>query len=707
MPLETCLAHFESPITHIHPLTPPFVGIITAAHDVYLYDTQARYSQKLLHLNIPQESDAVYAFDPHASRLLFGLREGGVLHMVDLRNKQILSRFELDQQSPTALSFSPDGAYFVCGTDQGRVLLWRSDSTTLVARLHSFPEYTSLYTRPKNNFVSALAFEGKRLATSGYGGTIVVTEYQSHTKTRRFHPGAMRINALLFSHGSLIAGNQEGSLVKIDRRGKHPNQRLPLSSGPITRLFGVGKGQYVVAAFEQRHLALIDPETMSIVHGRYLDFDQPITSAGQGLQEDLYIGTLSGQLYHCDLFPQKHLESLVSSGSYAEAYRYCIQEPLLVNSEAYRILESIFQRTMIEASHALESGKSAVAETLLQPFKSAKKKEVAALMGAFSHLKRFSDLFDTRKFPLFYALAEQHPPLQSTALFQRAENLWTERFAKGQKLMLMRKTQEARAAMEPFMGISSKTPLIQLLLHHTDVLKSYSKALHEHDRTQLTRLTQHYPVLRNLPSYALLGEQADAHTGAIIEALNARAFEEARLLLGKLDAIPQYDTEQRRLQTFISLASNLAHAISNNHWRSAYQLLDHHPELMILVWAQDLEAQWDARLNQCETYALRGDAAAIISFLGNLINLPERHQRIGDLLRLAYRVQLKMLLTQGSALFAAGAVNYCDFFGIDTELRQLLKKARRQKMPLDSLKLPPKKRDYWVTIARTLPERIA
>lgn len=708
MPLETLLAQFESPVSLIHPLQPPMLGIVTAAHDVHLYNTLTRSSEKLLHLNVPDEAEVLYAFDSHSARLIFGRKEGKTLHMIDVRHKKLINRFELDQQSPTAVTFSPDGSYFVCGTDQGRVLLWRCDSSTLVARLHSFPEYTSLYVRPKNNFVSALAFEGKQLATSGYGGSIVVTDYQSQTKSKRFHPGTMKIHALLFYKNTLIAGNQEGNLLKIDRHGKHPAQRLLLPHGPITQFFRVGSDPYALVFFEQHFASLVNLETMKIVQDRYIELDETITFACKGGEDHLYLGTLSGKLHRYDLIPLSRLESLIDSRSYAEAYRLCDQEPLLQNSAPHRMLESIFTDTMQEAQHALENGRTEQAAALLEPFQNAKSKEISMMMGAFSYLKRLTYLYENQKFSPFYGLAEQYPQLQSTALFIQVEKLWAERFSKAQKFMLLGKAKEAQAAVELFAAVNSKRPLIQLLLHHIDVLKTYSKALHEHDYPQLTRLTQRYPVLRKLSSYVQLNELAGEHSSAIIEALNNQAFDDAGALLNKLGGMVQYEDEYARLKTFSALASNLDHAIINSHWRSAYQLIDTHPELMVLSWAQELETQWDEKLQQCETYAIRGDVSAIKNTLGNLINIPNRHGRIGDLLRMAYQIQLKGLILDDPALFSTGVENYCDWFGVDTELRQLLKQAKRQKIQIeiDPLRLHPKKRDQWLMVARTLPDRI-
>ncbi|MDD5160162.1 MAG: hypothetical protein PHI47_08945 [Sulfuricurvum sp.] len=708
MPLKTRLAQFESSISFIMPLPLSKLGIVTAEHEIFLYNTLTDTKEKLLHLNVPKDSEFLYAFDPHHMRLVFGSKENNILHIVDLNQKKLLNRFELDQQSPTAIAFSPDGSHFVCGTNQGRVLLWRHDTNTMISRLHSFPEYTSLYTKPKINFVSALAFEENMLASSGYGGNIVVTNYRSQTNTQRFHPGPMRNQAILFYQDFLIAGNHDGVLLKISRNKKFPNQRLATALGPIVHLLQVGSTPFVLAASQQRSLTLVNIETMKILKERYIELEHPITWIGKDNNELLFIGTQNGELYQFDLQPTNQLKTLIDSNAYTEAYRLCEEEPLLQESESYVLLESIFVNAMKKAAIALEKGSIDHVKELLEPFKSAKSKEIIPILNTLSYVERLKFLYESRKFSPFYGLVEQFPLLQTTALYKQAEKMWAEHFTKAQKLILLGKTKEAQKELEAFATVNAKRPLIQLLIHHSDVLKTYSKAIYEHDYHILNQLTQQHPILRKLPSYSQLIGEAGELINAVMEALKNKAFDHASLLIHELSGIIQYEDAYSQLKIFFSLTSNLHHAIMNQLWRSAYHMLDSHPDLMILPWAQELEKQWQEKLLLCENYAIHGNIASIKTTLENLMNLPARYERIGDILRMGYQVQLKILQSKNPLHFSLGVTNYCKLFGIDTEIRHLIKKARRQKLAIeiDSSQLHLQKRDEWLHNLRSLPDYI-
>lgn len=709
MPIKSILTQFTSSIIRLEPLQKPWLGIVTAENEIYLYNTTNQSKEKIVHLNLSNDATLICAFDSLGMQLIFGTDRSETLHLIDLNQKKIIRQFELDHQHPTAIAFAPDGTHFICGTDDGRVLLWRYDAKTMLARMHSFPEYAAYSTiKPKINFVSVLQFEGDLLATSGYGGSVVITDYRSQTHTQRLHPGYVRNNALLFYHESLIVGNQNGILLKLDRNGKSLNQRLATPLGAITQLLRIGPEPYILVASTHRRLLLIDGEKMKIIHDRYIELDENLTSLCKGDESTIYIGTEKGGVYRFDLEPLNHFESLIKSKAYAEAYRYTQQEPLLQKNKTYEILESIFEKELNLASLALEKGENEKAKLILTPFSPAKSKEITTLFIAFSHINRLMYLFQQQKFSAFYGLIEQYPLLRRTSVYLQAEEAWDECFSHAQKWMLSGKIKEARAKLQPFSMVNVKAPFIQLLLQHIDVLKAYSKALHSHDYQTLKQLSQHYPIIRKLPSYLRLIAEAGELSPAITDALKEKAFEHAFLLLEELREVVQYEDDFIRLKNFTSHAYNLHHTIQNHQWRSAYHLLDTYPELLILPWGQMLEEQWHHKLELCERFAMLGDPSSIKKELTNLINLQNRHERIGDILRAAYHTQLKHIVTKHSESFEMAVNNYCDLFGMDTQLLHLLKKTQHQGIHsnLQPMQYKFKARSFWLKNIRRLPDHI-
>ncbi|WP_295053714.1 WD40 repeat domain-containing protein [Sulfuricurvum sp.] len=708
MPRKICLTQFDSPIVSIQPLKYPNVALVSQDNTIYTYDLSSGESTKLFHLNIPENNTLYCAFDPHHNRLLFGSDKTYTLNLIDLKQKKVLNQFDLDQQIPTIISFSPDGLYCVCGTDQGRVLLWRCDSSTLLARLHSFPEYTSSYTKPKTNYVSALTFEGMTLSTTGYGGSIVVTDYRTQKFMKRYTPGYLKNTALLIYNHSLIIGNQEGTLIKIDQNGGVPNQRLGTTHKNIRYLLQVGPKPYIIVASDLPYVTLINGDTFKVIQERYLELDTPL-SALCLIDDYLLAANQNKEFLRFDLQPFAELEALINAKEYAEAYLYCANEPLLLQSDLYRVLESIYAEHLKKAKEYLNQKLIADAKLVLEPFKAEKTKEITEVFQIYSFIDRFTALFEQKKLAAFYGHAEQYPLLQETPIYQQAEKLWAEKFTKAQKLMFLNKEKEIQEELHIFNTVSSKRPFILLLLQNSAILKNYSKAIQTKNYYLLRNLTVSFPLLRKFPSYINFIKESGEIAGAITQALNERSFEQAQLLLEELKAVVQYESEYLQLKKLYALSKNLHRALTHDHLRSAYRLIDNHPELLMLSWGEELNTLWNEKLSLAEQYAIKGDVPSIKKEFVDLFDLPSRHGRLGDILRTAYHVQLKKLLKIDSENFSSGVVAYCDLFGIDTELRNLLKKAKRKESipDLSQSHLTSKSRDQWLSNITFLPNTIA
>jgi len=708
MPQKTCLAQFDSPIVLIQPLQYPNIGLVTQDNTIYMYNLSSGESIRIFRPNIPENDTLYCAFDPQHDRLLFGSNKAHSLNLIDLNEKKVLIQFDLDQQSPTLISFSPDGLYCVCGTDQGRVLMWRSDSSTMICRLHSFPEYSTLYSKPKTNYVSALTFDGMKLASSGYGGSIVVTDYRSQNIMKRYSPGYIKNTALLFYKHSIIVGNQEGTLIKIDRNGVLPNQRLGTSHKNIRYLRRIGPEPYILVASDLPYITLINGDTFKVIQERYLELKAPLTSLCV-IDDYLLSGNKNNELLKFDLQPFDHLEKLIKAKRYASAYLCCENEPLLKHSDLYQVLEMIYAEHMKKAKELLNKKMTEEAKRVLEPFNAAKTKEIGELFKAYSFMDRFTLLFQQKKLSAFYGHAEQYPLLQETTLYAQVEKLWTEKFSKAQKLMLLNKTKEIQEELQLFSSVSSKRPFILLLMQNPAILISYSKAIQTKNYNQLKNITQNFPLLRKFPSYLNLIKNTGEIVTAVAKALHECSLEEAELLLNELKEVVQHESEYTQLKKLFTLAKNLNHAISNEHWRSAYRLIDSHPELLMLPWGEELNVKWNEKLSQAEHYAIKGNITFIKKEFSGLISLPQRQGRVGDILRTAYHVQLKRLLKTDAEAFISGVFTYCDLFGIDTELRTLLKKAQRKNIvpELTQVHLMPKNRDHWVSYLSILPNKIA
>lgn len=709
MPLKNEISLSDLSVITMGLVGPKQIGMILSDHSFQLYDTEKRSFEQLFKFKFPDDAQIVGAFEPNNRWFALGNSHSNLIRLIDLSTKKIILQFELDGQNPTLLTFDPSGEYLICGTNQGRVLLWRCDSATLLSRMHSFPDYKHYFSSPpKENFVSAMTFHHDKIATSGYGGSIVITDYRSQSMTKRLSPGHTRVNSLLLFDSFLICGTQTGAIIKIDPDGKTPNQRLHTSASNITNLIQISSEPLILVISNLSSIMLIDVEQMKMIDEHYIRLGSPPNAICKDQHSNVLISENNGKLASYNLEPFDTLQALINSKQYAKAYQYCNNEPFLKKSPLYPQLENLFAQAYAEAKTSLEEKDIQKAKLLLNPFSEAKKHEIKALFSSYEQLKRLEYLYTNQKLGPFYGLSEQYPLLKETKLYIEAEKFWSAHYNKAQKLILTGKIHEAREELRPFSTVSSKTPMIQFILMHSAILVSYSKAIQSHDFALLRQLSQRYPVLKKLPSYTELIEEAGELRTAVMEALKEEDFEKGGLLLAELEKVVQYENDYLHLRKFSTLASNLSHAISHQQWRTAFRSYDSHHELSILPWTSKLDAMWQDKLQKSEQYAKEGDIASIRQEFGNLINLPIRSVRIGDILRNGYQVQLQMLMQTAPHEFQNGIENYCTLFGIDTELRALIKTAKKYNLTiqLDPIYTQIKHRDQWLSHITMLPSRI-
>lgn len=709
MPLKIDLPSSELKVLHMGLSGPDRMGMVMSDYSVQIYDISNQTFERLFKFNLQENSQIICAFEPIHGLLALGNSHSSIIRLIDLSLKKTVLQFQLDGQFPTLISFDPTGEYLICGTDHGRVLLWRSDSPVLLSRMHSFPDYKHYFSAPpKQNFVSAITFHNNLIATTGYGGSIVITDYKTQAITKRLNSNHPRINSLLLFDTFLICATQGGAIIKIDIDGKIPNQRLFTPASTITQFIQITNEPLILAISNLPSVMLIDVKRMKIVDEHYIRLFSPPKMICKSDRSRIFMINNNGSLGYYDLEPFDTLQSFIDTKQYAKAYQYCEKELFLKKSPLYAQLEKIFETFFQEAKSLLEEKNTQKAKLLLNPFIEAKQHEIKVLFSSYEQLLRLEYLFSSRKLGPFYGLIDQFPLLKETNIYQQSEKLWAHHYSKAQKFILTGKVHEAREELKPFSAVSSKIPMIQFILMHSSILISYSKAIKGRDFTILKQLSVRHPVLKKLPSYTQLIEEAGELRSAVLEALKDQNFEKSSLLLDELEKVVQFEQDYLHLRKFSTLAANLHHSMINEQWRSAYRTYDSHHDLSILPWTSELDTMWETKLQQSEQFAKQGDVGSIRAVFGNLINLPIRSVRIGDILRNSYQIQLQKLIREKPHEFQNGVENYCTLFGIDTELRSIIKSAKKNNITisLDPIHTQIKHRDQWLSHITMLPSKI-
>jgi hypothetical protein len=118
----------------------------------------------------------------------------------------------------------------------------------------------------------------------------------------------------------------------------------------------------------------------------------------------------------------------------------------------------------------------------------------------------------------------------------------------------------------------------------------------------------------------------------------------------------------------------LQNAYKTNNIKTCYEILDTNKSLNASELGILLNKRWALLVNECEEYALAGDAKSIKLALANLISISTRKEKIGDLLRVSFQSRIKASLAAKKYVSAHNIIySYIDIFGNDNEMRSLMK----------------------------------
>ena len=704
------------PTIHLQALQDGVIGIVTAEKEVMVLDTADASPLVRLKIEEIDVTGSACAFSRDKGYFAFSHQtaKGHALRLIDLNSRQVIRSYATQDNIIETLEFGPSSTYIVAGTTTGRVFLWRVDSVNLMARLSSFPEYTpNLLTAPKQNFVSAIAFSETLVGTSGYGGSIVVTNLVTQANTRRLKPGRRRIDALCFLNEHYIASGNEDGLVQIMHVDEnHPIKRIPTSIGAIRQLFHLSASNMLLAVSKFDHIGLIDLDALEVVDPTFIQFDTEIVRIGLKDASTLVAALHDGTLAEVELAPCKVFAEHVEHQEYRNAFLLADSEPLLKYTEDFRTLNDDYDKAYHRALKALESDRPEDAKIFLSPYAKVRQKaqHIQALFTAFDSYPRLKYLIQEKKYAAAYGMVYRYTPLQKTEAYVNLESSWDTIFSKAQKLMIKGEEKRAKAAFGDFLTVPAKSDLIRLMLQKNDLLVALSKALHRRDFESIKRITDQDPVIKQLPSYKKALAETNELPEKIMRAIKTNQFDKAYELTDELQYIPHLKHHYNRILFFMERAEKLYELLQKGDELRYYEMLDQHRELRVLPQSKKMEQKWEKLIHTCEAAAVTGNITTIKEVLGTLIRLKTRTDKTGNLLRSAYQVQIKYCLTQGNTeRVQQGIEQYVFLFGMDNETRQLIRLIQEQRpdFALSEEHTHHRPRSLWLTMTQgDVPEDI-
>ncbi len=625
-----------------------------------------------------------------------------LIYIVNLLTKEIVKTINTENEPVLLLSFDNTATHLIAGTRNGRVLHYKTEGLSLLCRLCSFPYKRDKSSIIRQNFVSAIVLRDSTLATSGYGGTIQVIDIYSRANTIVLDNGISRTNALCFLDDyTLMSGNVDGVLRLFDLKEKKLLHQLDTPLKKIRQIIILPNPHYVMICSQNTYISILDLRSFKIIHEKYIKFDDVITRIATLDEETLLVSLKNGHINKVVLPSQKQLSSLILHNSLEKAFLLTQNEPMLQDTEEYTKLTSRYANLYNEATQALINQNITLATQLLEPFVNlkSKKKEINLLFIAFKHYNRLKIFFVEKKHTLAYALCAKYPELENTPIYRKMEENFKDVFKNAQRQIILKKINNAKALLSPYITIPAKRNSIELLLKQNTEFLQFIIAVDKREYAKAYALAKKYKHLQNVPSYNILTNTLETYLDQIKESIQEGNTKKAFKTIELIQDIEHLNSQVSLFHSEIKHLKELQNHYENNDFKSCFNTLDTYPHLHNTQLGTLLNKHWHKLISSCEKDALKGDAKKIKDTLGELIFLDSRLEKIGDLFRVAYRVRIKAYISKKSYNSTEKTIYaYIDTFGIDSELHTLMQrfeKTTKKKLALTPTDSQRVARDNW------------
>ena len=541
------------------------------------------------------------------------------------------------------------------------------------------------------------------LAISGYGGAIFIIDIYSGANKRVLLHGTSRKEALYFvDENNIISGDNNGNLQLISIRNNSVVKNITLPFRKIKQIVAIPRTKYLIVHSSTNTMIIVDSKEYRILHSNYLEFEDNIDRI-EAIDSKILVVSLKNQkILHIELPSRDRLNSLILHNSLDEAFELIEKEPMLQDTLEHISLERMYKKTYADSVNALINQNITLAKQIIDMYKdvNSKKESIKLLFKSFESYARFKTLYFEKKYALAYAMCSKFPALKMTKQYESMEFRWKEAFTNARRHILRGKLDLAKALFAQYITISSKRPIIELILKHNDLFIDFLKALENQDFKTVNMIALKNPLFLQMPIYKTLEYTIEKSINRIESYIKKNKIELAQKYLSKIEGTPGFTKEVQQLYIMCDDMLKLQDLYIQNNFYSCYELLDLFPHLCYSELGELLQKHWIKLMHKCEDYSSKGNIRDIKTTLGELVELSGRTGRIGDLFRVSFQVQIKYLLAKKSYRSAQNIIySYIDIFTKDTEISSLMRKYEllsHKKLAITQIEEKKISRDSWL-----------
>lgn len=701
MQQDVCYSSATTP-TALYYFDTQHFALITQEHTIEIVSIATCLAKNNFSINILDPNTTAIAFALH--KPLMALAKGEQIYIIDTDSHKVIHHIQTQEGSIEKLSFVHGGPYLVSGTAHGRVMFYRYDGSTHIARLCSFP-YRSHHQEDisKRNYVSAIAHKNHLLICSGYGGAVILINLLSHKKEAVFEDFYTKTTLLYFINDQeFIAVNSDGLLIVYDYITYEKKKILNTSQRDIFAASTLESKHYILLFSRSNTIILFDTQNYKILQHHFLSFQKNILAGEIFDAKTLILLFEDATLQKIELPTQADLQRSIAKGDLYQSLALLQNNKMLQESLAAKQLEGHYKKFLASLlNRAIQHNN----QRYLQPAKafetlSSRRNDYKNLLLAYKNYPRLLQLLQERKYALFYALCKTYPFLELTPAFLKVEAIYKDHYKQAQKYLLLHKKREALELLEPFLTVPQKRPMIDLLLRYNSEFLRFIHAIATRDYTTILQLLDVYPHFAEIPNYIELKTELTKLLESIDRAINLSDLDHAFELITEAHDNPLIQKEIQHYYSKALRAGRLIHYYEQNNFVKCYETIDRHPQLLSMQLAKLLQRHWSKLMKECEKDALNGNLASLRKRLGSLLWIHTRREKIGDLLRLSFQTKITQALQESNCSTAENLIySYEDIFGSDSEIKKIMQDYKNKCSKNLAITLnsdEPYNRDKWV-----------
>ena len=661
-----------SKIREIKKLDNNLIAICTDFHGIQLISHNGCTTQ----LNISNENlntkVTAVAFSLNGEFIAFSI--DSLLYILHMPSGIVIKTIDTQEVSIEILEFDLESKYIIVATSTGRILQYRYDGSSLLARLYSFDTQS---TRNTQTIANSFAFYKNYMACGSNNGTIFTINLHSRANKLIISNDTAQINSILFSSSTnIISADNRGNLYFNSLKDTKLIKKIQTGFTNVNQILLMPNPNYLMVVGNTNYVAIYDIKKYKLLHSKYIEFSDRVKKVIV-VDENTLLATLNNNSIEKIHLPNPtELKSLVINNLIDEAYLLIKEHPMLLDTKEYILLERAYKSIYNQAFESLmnKNKEKAIQLTKIVKYVDSKKEDIQLLFQAFDNYERFKNLYIENKHPLAYAMSTKFPALQKTSQYTKMEAQWLNTFKNAQKQISHGKYDNASELLKTYITVAKKRPIIKLILNHNDKFLKFLKAIESKDFQTVEEIAKTDELFTKVPTYYSIKEEIKLALANSKKEIHAGNIDSAIKIITKLQNIDYISKEVSVQKQECKAIKELQDAYNKNDFNNCYEVLDKYQSLSSCELGLLLQKQWFKIVSQCEVFALKGNIKGIKKRLGEFIYISSRRDKIGDLFRVSFHSKIKELLSQKNYKKAEAIIySYIDIFGLDNEIISIMR----------------------------------